>query len=113
MHPATTTLGDNLESTANFKAGLKTAYDELDREGKLSETDHRVVGELLRRPVRTGRNGERIFAMKRAHFRVRRYYARKTGIFLPFEIDWTKITAWIKEHWVDIVKILVSLLMFI
>lgn len=101
-----------METTANFKAGLQAAYDELNREGKLSETDHRAVGDLLRNPEVMVR-GRRIFALKRAHFRVRRYYARKMGIILPFEIDWTKIKNWIKEHWVDIVKILLSVLVFI
>lgn len=102
-----------MESTTNFKAGLEAAYEQLNREGRLSDTDRRVVGELLRNPVMTGPRGQRIFAMKRAHFRVRRYYARKTGAVLGFEIDWTKIVEWLKENWAQIVKILFSLLMFI
>lgn len=101
-----------METTANFKAGLQAAYDELDREGKLGDTDRQVFGELFRNPEPTIRS-KRVFAVRRAHFRIRRYYARKTGITLPFEIDWTKIVAWIKENWVEIVKILFSLLMFI
>ncbi len=98
-----------METTANFKAGLQAAYDELDREGKLGDTDRQVFGDLVKSPVVTV-GGEHVFAMRRAHFRVRRYYARKTGIILPFEIDWTKIVAWIKEHWIDIVKILASII---
>jgi len=84
----------------------------LNREGKLSATDHKAIGELLAAPVGP-RKRNRIFAMKRAHFRVRRYYARKTGVTLPFEIDWTAIVEWIKAHWVDIVKLLFSLLVLI
>jgi hypothetical protein len=102
-----------LELTTNFRAGLKAAYDSLDLEGSLTERDHQVVGQLLENPVLTSPGGERIFAMKRVHLRVRRYYARQMGAPFPFDIDWTKIVDWIKEHWVDIIRIILAILPFL
>lgn len=101
-----------MENTANFKAGLQAAYDQLNAEGRLSATDHEAVGKLLSESVVT-RNGRRIFAMRRAHLRVRRLYARKTGIILPRTLDWNKLVEWLKANWINVIRILISLLILL
>lgn len=99
-----------METTANFRAGLQTAYDELSREGKLSATDHEIAGKVLSEPYR---RKERRIALLRAHIRVRRLYARKTGAILPRTLDWTKLVEWLKANWFEVVKILASILIFL
>ena len=99
-----------MESTANFQAGFEAAYKELKAEGKVNERDERAVTLLLANPVLTAPNGERVFGMARAHRRVRRYYLAKTGQPWGLTIDWEAIKQWIKDHWVDILKIILSVL---
>lgn len=101
-----------MEATANFMAGLRAAYDELDQEGTLTAKDRETAQRMFKGPV-LRRSGKRVIATRILHQRVRRLYARTTGAILPFEIDWTKIVEWIKENWLTIVKIMLSLLMFV
>ena len=108
-----------MESTNNFTRGLRAAYKQLEAEGKLTQHDRQVVGQLLERPVMQHR-GQRIFAMNRVHARVRMMYCRQQSDLLfpllfvwPAFIDWEAIVEWIKDNWLDILKIILTILPFL
>ena len=103
-----------MESSVNFSAGLKAAYQQLEAEGKLQEQDKQVIGRMLNEPVLFTADGVPVLAMKRLHLEVRRMYSQTLGLIAVVGwIDWTKIVEWIKAHWLDIVKIAVSIIPFI
>jgi hypothetical protein len=103
-----------METSANFSAGLKLAYTQLEAEGKLQEQDKQVIGRMLTEPVLFTADGVPVLAMKRLHLAVRRMYAKSLGaVAFIGKIDWTKIVDWLKAHWLDIVKIAVSIIPFI
>jgi hypothetical protein len=107
-----------VESTINFARGLRAAYKELEAEGKLSQQDRQAVGQLLDRPVMQ-HSGQTIFAMKRVHARVRMMYCRQqSDLFAPLLfvwpafIDWESLVEWFKDNWLDVLKIILTILPF-
>lgn len=92
-----------METSFNFQSGLRQAYNELAKEGKLSADEKQLVGELVR--VRRGR---KLVQLVRSHRAVRKYYLQKTGEPVLKRIDWNSIVQWIKDHWVDILKIILA-----
>ena len=103
-----------MESSVNFSAGLKLAYTQLEAEGRLQDEDKQAIGRMLNEPVIFTADGVPILAMKRLHLAVRRLYAKSLGaVAFIYWIDWTKVVDWIKAHWLDIVKIAVSILLFV
>jgi hypothetical protein len=101
-----------MEPTPNFAAGLAQAKAELAKEGKLNERDARVIGEILDKPV-IQRNGKKIRAMYRVHVRTRAMYAKLNNMVVVNNLDWTKLVTWLKEHWVEVVRIILSVVPFI
>jgi hypothetical protein len=101
-----------MESTSNFRRGLQLAYNQLKSEGRLTEKDRKVVGTVLTTPVLRGPDGRRVFAMTRLHVRARRLYSYEIGA-IPFDLDWTSLVQWIKDHWLDILKFLLLIAPFL
>jgi hypothetical protein len=105
-----------MEPTPNFAAGLVEARKQLAAEGKLSKEDDAAVSTLLAKPVVKRPDGTKFRAMYRVHYRVRALYAklkRVEGVVVVGNIDWTKIVSWIKEHWVEIIRIILTIIPFI
>ena len=101
-----------MEPTPNFAAGLAQARAELEKEGKLNERDGRAVTALLDKPV-IEKDGRKIRAMYRVHIRTRAMYAKLNNVVVVNNLDWTKLVEWLKEHWVEIVRIILSVIPFI
>ena len=102
-----------MEPTPNFAAGLQKAHDELLAEGKLKKEDGETVKRLLANPVATGKNGKRVHVMYRVHVRTRSMYAKLNNAVIVANLDWTKLVAWLKEHWVEVVRTILSVLLFL
>jgi len=98
-----------MESTQNFQSGFERAYRELKAEGRTTEQDDRAVKAMLSGPF-TSRSGERVYPMRRLHRRTRRYYTMKTGAAWNISIDWESIIQWIKDNWMEILKLMLTLL---
>ena len=92
-----------METCFNFQDGLRAAYNELAREGKLSADAKQVVGDLVR--IRRGRKLIQLF---RAHRAVRKHYCAKTGAPRVRAINWSAIVEWIKANWVTILRIILT-----
>jgi hypothetical protein len=101
-----------LEPTTNFAAGLELARNELRTEKKLDTNHAKVVGAILDKPVME-REGKKIRAMYRAHVRTRILYAKLTPGVVIGNLDWTKLVQWIKDHWQEIVRIILAIVPFI
>jgi hypothetical protein len=101
-----------MEPTTNFAHGLELARAELDRDGKLSNRDNRLITRLLEQPVMVGPNGRPIRALVRVHRRTRTLYNRLQKSF-PLTLDWTKIVQWIKDNWLQIIRIILTVVPFI
>ena len=102
----------DMEPTTNFAAGLELARAELAKEGKLTERDAKVIGVILERPV-IEHEGRKIRAMYRLHCRTRANYAKLNNAIVISNLDWTKLVAWLKEHWVEIIRTILFIVPFI
>ena len=93
-----------METTASFEQALFQAHDELAAEGKLSSR-HKGIFRRLRK--------HREHAMSRAHREVRQHYIAEAGIMDTVKaIDWAAVVQWLKDHWINIVGIILSIVMF-
>jgi len=92
-----------METTWNFQAGLRAAYNELAAEGKITK-EAQVVGEIC-----GARRGQRWVQAIRSHRAVRREYCRQLGRRVVGAINWTAIKEWIKANWVTILKIILAI----
>jgi len=101
-----------VEPTANFAAGLELARAELAKEGKLDEKDGRLVSAILDKPV-IEHEGRKIRAMYRVHVRTRAMYAKLNNAVVIGNLDWTKLVQWLKEHWREIVRFIITVAPFI
>jgi hypothetical protein len=105
-----------MEPTPNFAAGLVEARKQLAAEGKLSKEDDAAVSTLLAKPTVKRPDGTKFRAMYRVHYRTRLLYVklkRASGEIVIGNLDWTKLVAWIKEHWVEILRIILTVIPFI
>jgi hypothetical protein len=102
-----------MEATANFAAGLQMAHDQLLAEGKLKKEDGVAVRKLLANPLVVKPNGDRIRPIYRAHVRVRTLYVKSQRLIVIGALDWTKLVEWLKEHWMEVVKTILSIVLFI
>lgn len=101
-----------MEPTPNFAAGLELARAELAKEGKLNERDGKIVRAILDKPV-VEHDGRKIRAMYRLHVRIRAMYGKLNHAVVISNLDWTKLVAWLKEHWVEIVRTILTIIPFI
>ena len=101
-----------VEPTQNFAAGLEQARAELAKEGKLSEKDSKIVRAILDKPV-VEHQGRKIRAMYRLHLRTRAMYAKLNNVVVVSNLDWTKLVQWIKDHLVEIVRLILTIVPFI
>jgi hypothetical protein len=101
-----------LEPTTNFAAGLELARNELRSEKKLNEKDAKVVGAILDKPVMEHK-GRKVRAMYRTHLRALVLYDKLTPGVAILNLDWTKLVQWIKDHWQEIVRIILAIVPFI
>jgi hypothetical protein len=99
-----------MEPTPNFAAGLTEAYRQLKSEGKLSKEHDEAVSTLLAKPVVTRKDGTKFRGMYRVHLRTRSMYAKLNNAVVIGNLDWTKLVAWLKEHWVEVVQIILKIL---
>lgn len=103
-----------METTANFSVGLGLAYKALEAENRLDEEGRRVIGKIIEQPVIFTPDGIPILAMKRLHAAIRRLYAKALGfVAIVGAIDWTKLVDWLKENWLTIVKIALTIIPFL
>lgn len=101
-----------MEPTPNFAAGLELARAELAKEGKLSEKDAKVVRAILDKPV-VEHEGRKIRVMYRLHCRIRAMYAKLNHSIVISNLDWTKLVAWLKDHWVEVIRTILAIVPFI
>lgn len=100
-----------MEPTPNFAAGLAEARRQLAAEGKLSKEDDAAVTNLLAKPVIVRPDGTKFRPLYRVHYRVRTLYMKLDGAVIVIgNLDWTKLVSWLKEHWVEVVKIILMVL---
>lgn len=106
-----------IESTSTFLRGLQAAFDQKSREGTLSARDRKVIRQVLDNPVMLDpRDGKQKQVQKIAHSGTRTEYLRLNNFRHPLEhIQWDvdSIVAWIKAHWMDILRVLLTLLPFL
>lgn len=102
-----------MEPTPNFAAGLAKARNELKAEGKLSERDDKLVSAILEKPVIVRPDGKKVRALYRIHLRVRSMYAKIKGEAQIRNIDWVALVAWIKEHWLEIIQAIITVVPFL
>jgi hypothetical protein len=95
------------ETAFNFQAGLRIAYNELGKEGKLSADAKQAVGGLI--GVQREQRGRKLFQLIRSHRAVRQLYVQKTGAPRVRAINWTAIVEWIKANWVTILRIILTI----
>jgi hypothetical protein len=57
--------------------------------------------------------GRKIRAMYRLHLRTRAMYAKLNNVVVVSNLDWTKLVQWIKDHWVEIVRLILTIVPFI
>lgn len=91
-----------MESTSNFRVGIQKAYDES--KDTLSKRDARVVKRFLELSEAS---------VARVHRRIRAIYIRRQRLSSDVGIDWTTIIEWIKENWITILKVILSVLPFL
>lgn len=101
-----------MEPTHNFAAGLERARAELAKEGKLNDRDSKIVGAILEKPV-VEHQGRKIRAMYRLHVRTRAMYAKLNNVVVVSNLDWTNLVQWLKDHWVEIVRLILTIVPFI
>lgn len=84
-----------------FRLIYQRALNESYRDGRLSKKDYDILLDAYKRPYRHNEKGEQIDliaeAEKCAHKHVR-------------AIDWPAIWKWLKENWLTILKLFLSLL---
>jgi len=97
-----------METAWNFQAGLRQAYHELSAEGKLTGEEKQVVGEIAH-----ARRGIRWIQNIRIHRAVRREYCRQQGRRIFGAINWKGMVDWLKENWIHVLKIILSLAVFV
>ena len=94
-----------METTASFEQALFQAHDELAAEGKLSSRDKGIFHRLRK---------HRAHAMSRAHREVRQHYIAEAGIKDTVKaIDWAGLVQWIKDHWLNIASMILSIVLFL
>jgi hypothetical protein len=90
-----------METTDSFESALMAVYAEHEAEGKLSLHDRRVFAKLKH---------HREHAIERIHRRVRDRYVAEGGIADTVKgIDWAKVKQWLKDHWPQIVQLILSI----
>ena len=79
------------------------------REGTISREDYDKVMETLRWPHRLRRDsGEKVEVLGEIQD-----YVYGQMVLESRKIDWNGVLDWIKEHWIDILKIIISLLVLL
>ena len=92
-----------------FKPLYRMAARKGRREGTISREDYDKVMETLRWPQRTRRDsGDKVEVLNS----VQDYVYGQMEIE-GCKIDWDGVLEWIKEHWVDILKIIITLLVLL
>lgn len=104
-----------MESLANFQDGLKLAFADLEKQNVLRGREKEVWQKAISLDARVKLNDQPAVALRRCQLKVRRLYAASQGralLFFP-SIDWTAIVQWIKDHWQDILRVLLTVVPFI
>lgn len=92
-----------MESTADFESALMDVYKDHEAAGTLTMHDRRVFAKLKHHRER---------AISRIHRRVHEQYAAAGGIVDKVKgIDWAKAKQWLKDNWVHIVQIILSIVL--
>ena len=92
-----------------FKPIYRIAARRALRAGTLSRDDYDKVMETLRWPHRIRKeSGDKVAVLP-----VVQDYVYEQMELEGLEIDWDGILDWIKDHWVDILKIIISLLILL
>ena len=86
-----------------FRPIYRRALNESYREGRLSKKEYSVLLDAYKRPLRQNESGDRIDLMAEVENCVHTHLKNRA-------IDWAAIWKWIKENWVTILKLLLSLL---
>lgn len=102
-----------MEPTANFAAGLAEARRQLAEEGRLTKEDDEAVRTVLSKPIVIREDGTKVRVMYRVHVRARNLYAKLQRTVLIGNVDWTALVQWLKDHWVEIVRTILTVLITI
>lgn len=102
-----------MEATSNFAEALEIARFELDAEGRLTTRQDRLVRRILANPQLRLPTGQRENALVRVHHRVRKLYQRLEKLTLTYDLDWTALVEWIKEHWDEILRFILMVIPFL
>jgi len=97
----------------SFAEAIEIVRLQLNDDGKIAKSDDEAVRRVLKNPMLQLPSGERVLALPRIHYRVRRLYARLEKAILPLTFDWTTLVEWIKEHWDEILRFILMVLPFI
>ena len=90
-----------------FKFIYRRAARESFRDGKLTQDQYDKIMMALRHPIRKRLRGEeRVDLMAE----VEKYTAENMP---KGKLDWATIVQWLKDHWMDILKLLLSLVVFL
>ena len=86
-----------------FKPLYRIAARQGRREGLLSEKDYALVMETLRWPIRRHKQtGASVNVLKEVETFVYSNMAKQGA-----RVDWGSIIQWIKDHWVEILKLII------
>lgn len=92
-----------------FKPLYRIAARQSHREGLLSDHDYALVMETLRWPIRRHkRTGASVNVLKEVENLVYSSMTKQGA-----RVDWQTIIQWIKDNWTTILKLIMSLLVFL
>lgn len=92
-----------------FKPLYRIAARQSRREGLLSEKDYALVMETLRWPIRCRKDtGAIVNVLKEIE-----NFVYSNMVKQGRKVDWATIIQWIKDNWVTILKLILSLLVFL
>src|SRR4030042_6111200 len=90
-----------------FKVLYRRAARESFRDGKLTQDQYDQIMQVLRHPIRQRLNGTgRVNILAKVE-EYTRDNLPKTGI------NWEAILQWLKDHWFDILKLILSLIVLL
>lgn len=88
-----------------MKLTMRIAARVSRRDGKLTEEQYQTVMDAIRHPVRKCKDGSTINLMEKIENQVNTEMG-KQGL----DINWDAIIQWFKDHWLDVLKMIISLL---
>lgn len=104
----------SFDDRLSFRRAIRRATNQAVAQGKVSTDDHTRVMAVWRRPLRTLKSsGERIDVMQKWRDSIARVVVTAGLAAAGAAIPWQTIIDYLVEHWDDILRLLIAILMLV